>query len=269
MGPAFEIEQQAAPMMILQTKGLTKRYGELTIVDRVDLNVTAGTRHAIIGANGAGKSSLFHLITGRLNPTSGNVLFNGEDITGRSAHKVVKCGLSRSFQITNIFVELTARENLRLAFQAAYAYTSIWSGLKIMRASAEKAQALIESLRLHSVADQIAGTLSYGDQRRLEIGLALAAEPKLLLLDEPMAGMSQSAANEMLALLRAIPRSITLLLIEHDLDMVLKLSDHITVLHRGQVLAEGGPAEIQNDSRVQEAYLGKPIAPENLSALHA
>jgi branched-chain amino acid transport system ATP-binding protein len=256
-------------MMLLETKGLTKRYGELAIVDQVNLSVTAGTRHSIIGANGAGKSSLFHLVTGRLKPTSGYIFFNGEDITGRSAHDVVKRGLARSFQITNIFFALSARENLRLAFQAAYAYNSIWSSQAIMRASAEKGQSLIESLGLKAVADQIAGTLSYGDQRRLEIGLALAAEPKLLLLDEPMAGMSQAAAHEMLVFLRAIPRNITLLVIEHDLDVVLQLSDRITVLHRGQILAEGDPAEIQNDKRVQEAYLGNYIASAKPGPIHA
>lgn len=243
--------------MLLQTHHLTKRYGELTIVNDVELQVHSGQRHAIIGANGAGKSSLFHLISGRLQPSSGRVEFQGQDITGLPPHLIVRRGLARSFQITNVFGDLTARENLRLSFQARHAYSSIWSARAILHDSAEKAAGMIENLNLVRVADQIAGTLSYGDQRRLEIGLALAAEPALLLLDEPVAGMSQAASHEIVALLHRIPRHITLLLIEHDLDIVLKLSDHITVLHRGEVIADGTPEAIQENARVQTAYLGQ------------
>ena len=246
-------------MILLETKGLTKRFGQLTAVQQVDLQVRAGDRHAIIGANGAGKTSLFHLITGRLPPTAGSVHFRGREITHLAPYAIARMGLARSFQITNIFARLSVRENIRLAVQARHRHWTIWSGRAIMAGTADRAMALLDRLNLKRAADDIAGTLSYGDQRRLEIGLALATDPVLILLDEPTAGMSQAASHEIVDLLRQIPRNITLLLIEHDIDVVLRLSDRITVLHRGEVLAEGTPKDVEADPRVQAAYFGAPL----------
>jgi branched-chain amino acid transport system ATP-binding protein len=226
----------------------------------VNLAIFAGERHAIIGSNGAGKTSLFHVITGRLRPTLGRVYFRGIEITALPPYRIARMGLARSFQITNIFPHLSVRENLRLGFQAQRRRRRPWeAGRSILAETAERAADLLERLNLSVVADAVSGTLSYGDQRRLEIGLALAVDPVLILLDEPTAGMSLAATHEIVDLLRQISRNVTLLLIEHDIDVVLKLSDRITVMHQGEILAQGTPAEVERNSRVQDAYFGSAI----------
>jgi branched-chain amino acid transport system ATP-binding protein len=242
-------------MSILTLRDLTKRFGYVTAVSSVDLDVTEGERHAVIGSNGAGKTSLFHIISGRLKPTSGSVRFRNAEITGLAPHRIVRMGLARSFQITNVFPRLSVRENLRLSVQARHPHRSAF-GRSTMIETTERADELLEGLHLSAVGNVAAEALSYGDQRRLEIGLAVALDPILLMLDEPTAGMSLSASEEIVELLRQIPRSISILLIEHDVDVVLKLADIVTVMHHGQVIARGTPREVQSDARVQEAYFG-------------
>ena len=247
-------------MSLLEIRGLTKEFGHLTAVRQVNLAISAGERHAIIGSNGAGKTSLFHMITGRLRPTLGSVHFRGIEITALPPHRIARMGLARSFQITNIFPHLSVRENLRLGFQAQRRRRHAWeTGRTILAETAERAADLLDRLNLSVVADAVSGTLSYGDQRRLEIGLALAVDPVLILLDEPTAGMSLAATHEIVNLLRQISRQVTLLLIEHDIDVVLKLSDRITVMHQGEILAQGTPAEVERNPRVQDAYFGSAI----------
>lgn len=256
-GPSCSEERTVS---LLEVRGLTKRFGHLTAVRNLDLDVAAGERHSIIGSNGAGKTSLFHMITGRLRPTMGNVYFRDTEITGLAPHHIARMGLARSFQITNIFPHLSVRENLRLGIQAQHWHQRAWwPDRSIMSDTAERAMHLLGRLNLLVAADAVAGTLSYGDQRRLEIGLALALNPVLILLDEPTAGMSLAATHEIVDLLRQIPREVTILLIEHDIDVVLKLSDRVTVMHQGEVLAQGTPNEVERNARVQDAYFGGGI----------
>ena len=251
---------EESTVSLLDVRGLTKRFGQLTAVRHLDLDVAAGERHAIIGSNGAGKTSLFHMITGRLRPTMGNVHFRDTEITALAPHHIARMGLARSFQITNIFPHLSVRENLRLGIQAQHRYQRAWwSHRSIMSDTAERATHLLGRLNLLVAADAVAGNSPYGDQRRLEIGLALALDPVLILLDEPTAGMSLAATDEIVDLLRQIPREVTILLIEHDIDVVLKLSDRVTVMHQGEVLAQGTPNEVERNARVQDAYFGGGI----------
>ncbi len=244
-------------MTLLETRGLTKRFGQLAAVQRMNLQVAPGERHALIGPNGAGKTTLFHLISGRLRPTEGSVSFQDADITGLAPHKIARLGIARSFQITNIFPRLSVRENLRLAVQAQNRRRGIRLGSRSVAAdTADRAGTLLERLNLTVMAETAAGTLSYGDQRLLEIGLALAMNPVLILLDEPTAGMSRGEAHDIVDLLSQIPRAVTILLIEHDLDVVFTLSDRITVMHSGKFLATGTPTEVEGNALVQEAYFG-------------
>ncbi len=236
---------------------LTKRFGHLTAVDEMNLRVTSGERHALIGPNGAGKTTIFHLISGRLKPDSGRVLFQGAEITGLRPHEIARLGIARSFQITNIFPYLSVRENVRLAIQARHGGRKAKrGGRSILAETAEIAWGYLERLDLTAMADASAGTLSYGDQRRLEIGLTLAMEPDLILLDEPTAGMSRAESHDVVELLRQIPRNVTLMLIEHDIDVVFGLSDRITVMQSGRLLAAGTPSEVEGNEKVQEAYFG-------------
>ncbi len=247
-------------MNLLETRGLTKQFGRLTAVREVDLGVAAGERHALIGPNGAGKTTLFHLVTGRLRPSAGTVHFQDADITGFAPHQIGLLGLARSFQITNIFARLSVRENMRLAVQAQHGHRGMWwGGRSVIAETTDRAMTLLEQLNLTAAADASADTLSYGDQRRLEIGLAIAANPVLLLLDEPTAGMSRGEAHEIVDFLHRIPRDVTILLIEHDIDVVFRLSDRVTVMHLGAILAQGTPDDVQRDDRVREAYFGGEV----------
>jgi branched-chain amino acid transport system ATP-binding protein len=242
---------------LLEIQDLTKRFGHLTAVRNLNLTIPAGERHAIIGSNGAGKTSLFDMISGRLRPTLGSVRFRNMEITTLPPHSIARMGLARSFQIANIFPHLSVRENLRLGVQARRRRRHIWeTGRSILVETAERAAELLDRVHLSHVADLTSATLSYGDQRRLEIGLALSLDPMLILLDEPTAGTSLAASHEIVDLLRQIPRAVTLVLIEHDIDVVLRLSDRVTVMHRGEILAQGKPKEVECNPRVQQAYFG-------------
>jgi branched-chain amino acid transport system ATP-binding protein len=246
---------------ILETESLTKRFGELTAVDGVDLAVERGEFRSVIGPNGAGKTTLFNCVTGALSPSAGTVRFDGEDVTGLPPHERVRRGLGRSFQITNLFGGLSVRENVRLAAQSVFD-AGMPTREEMLRDKEsfgeinERAADVLERVGLADRAGERAETLAHGDQRRLEIGVVLATDPELVLLDEPTAGMGTEETRTTIDLVEDDLADRTLVLIEHDIDVVMELSDRITVLARGQVLAEGDPAEIAADEDVREAYLG-------------
>ncbi len=236
---------------------LTRTFGALSALDRVSLSVTSRTRHAVIGPNGAGKTTLFNVITGQIPPSDGHVLFEGRPVTGLSPHAVARGGISRSFQRTNLFPKLTVLENLRLAAGAdGRGSWSLFGRVHRLRAPLERAMETAEAVGLGERLSAPAGALSYGEQRQLEVGVALATRPKLLLLDEPTAGMSPEETLRMTRMLEGLPREVTLLIIEHDMDVVGSLADRVTVLHYGEVLTEGTFDHVKRDPRVYEVYLG-------------
>jgi len=246
---------------VLETRGLTKRFGELVAVDGVDLQVERGEFRSVIGPNGAGKTTLFDLVTGARRPSEGTVHFDGTDVTGLAPHERVHRGLARSFQITNVFPGLTVRENVRLAAQAASdADVSTLERLFRPKLSFESvvdtATDTLERVGLADRGDERAGALAYGDRRRLEIGLVLATDPTVVLLDEPTAGMSVEETAATMELIGDVLADRTLVLIEHDVDLVLEVSDRVTVLDQGRVLTTDTPAAVAADPAVQSAYLG-------------
>jgi branched-chain amino acid transport system ATP-binding protein len=243
----------AAP--ILRTEGLTVRFGGLAALTNVNVGVRRGEIRAIIGPNGAGKSTFFNCLTGVIRPTGGRIVFDGEDITGLPPDRISRKALARSYQITNIMPGATVLENVRIAAQSR---RHGWSLLRHHGAYAdvlERARAVLASVGLADKEDELAANLSHGEQRNLEIGIALATEPKLLCLDEPTAGMSVAETHATVELVRRIAADLTILIVEHDMEVVMGLASTITVLHYGEVLAEGTPAEIQANPRVQEVYL--------------
>jgi branched-chain amino acid transport system ATP-binding protein len=243
----------AAP--ILATENLTVRFGGLTALNGVDFAVAAGEIRAIIGPNGAGKSTFFHCLTGILRPSAGRIRFNGEDITGLSPDRISRKGIARSYQITNLLPNATAFENVRIAAQSRRHGWNFLSHHRAFRDLADKADAALAAVGLRGKADELAANLSHGEQRNLEIGVALATEPRLLCLDEPTAGMSAGETQETIELVRQIAKDLTILIVEHDMPLVMQLARRITVLHYGAILAEGTPAEIQSNPRVLEVYL--------------
>jgi branched-chain amino acid transport system ATP-binding protein len=244
---------------LLELDELTRRFGGLTAVDHVSMRVAEGEVRAVIGPNGAGKSTLFNLITGILAPSHGTVSFAGESVTGLSAPRICQRGIARTFQLTALFPEVSARENVRLAAQAREPRRwQFYGGRAVFETSSDRADAALERLGLSAIAHRPAGLLSHGDQRLLEVAMALAQEPQLLLLDEPTQGLSveeTAQAVETLSGLFAEGR-MTVLLVEHDMEVVFRLAHRITVLHRGAVIADGLPEAIKQDERVQGAYLG-------------
>jgi branched-chain amino acid transport system ATP-binding protein len=240
---------------VLRTEGLTIRFGGLTALNKVDLDIRRGEIRAIIGPNGAGKSTFFNCVTGVLRPTSGRVLFEGADITGLPPNLISRAGIARSYQITNILPNATTLENVRIAAQSRRHGWNMLRNYRNFRDIIEKAEAVLASVGLASKADELASNLSHGEQRNLEIGIALATEPQLLCLDEPTAGMSAAETRDTIQLVREIAKNLTILIVEHDMPLVMDLADRITVFHYGAVLAEGPPAEIQNNARVLEVYL--------------
>jgi len=245
---------------LLQVDNVSKSFGSLVAVDQVSLSVAEGELRAIIGPNGAGKTTFFNMISGFLAPTRGRILFEGRDVTGVAAARRVALGMARTFQVTEIFPELSVRENVRIAVEVATGYRfRPWISRAERRGVAERVDELVASVGLTSKIDRLVGELSHGDQRANEIGMALALKPRLLLLDEPTAGMGDQETHEATALIRRLHREerFTIVLIEHDMRVVFNLADRIMVLDRGRVLAEGTPAEIGANEAVQAAYLGQ------------
>ncbi len=242
--------------VLLRTEQLTRAFGSLIAVDRVNVSVRRGELRSIIGPNGAGKTTFFRLISGEMAPTAGRIWFDGRDITGLPQHAVARLGISKSYQITNVFPHLTSLENVRVAVQGHARAFNFWSRADRLTDVRERAQALLERAGLGGKGTLLAAHLSHGEKRHLEIAIALASDPALLLLDEPTAGMSPEETDETMTLIRALATGRTLVLVEHKMKVVMKISDRITVLHQGQVLAEGTPEEIRANALVQQTYLG-------------
>ena len=243
--------------MFFEVNEIRKRFGGLVAVDSVSFAVNEGEVTSVIGPNGAGKTTLFNLITGVFAPEEGDIYFRGERITGTPPHKLYHRGLARSFQITNIFQGLTVFENIRLASQGKNRGLNLFSSVSHLKGCNEEARRILELLGLWAHRDELSGNLSHGDQRYLEIGIALAARPSMLLLDEPTAGMTPLETRSTIDLIKRLRTSVTILLIEHDIDMILEVSDRIIVMQLGQILAEGSPDEVKADKDVQKAYFGE------------
>ncbi len=231
------------------------RFGGLTALNSVNFAVPPGEIRAIIGPNGAGKSTFFNCVTGVLSPTGGRIIFDGEDITGLPPHRISQRAIARSYQITNILPGATVLENVRIAAQSR---RHSWNLLRHHRAFGdliERGRAVLDAVGLREKEGELAANLSHGEQRHLEIGVALATEPKVLCLDEPTAGMSPAETLDTMTLIRRIAKDLTILIVEHDMQVVMELAERITVLHYGEIIAEGPPAEIQRSPRVLEVYL--------------
>jgi len=247
-------------MSVLEVKNVTKSFGSLVAVREVSIAVERGELRAVIGPNGAGKTTFFNLISGFFPPTAGSIIFDGTDVTSLAPHRRVRLGMARTFQITEIFPELTVAENVRISAEVAAGYRlRPWLG----RAEAARVQGRVDALLslagLAGKGDRLVGELAHGDQRAAEIAMALALEPRLLLLDEPTAGMGEQETYEIAQLIRRLHRdsNLTIVLIEHDMRVVFHLADRITVLDQGRLLAEGTPDAIAANEAVQSAYLGK------------
>jgi len=242
----------------LSAVGLTRRFGAFTAVEDVTLHLPRGARHAVIGPNGAGKTTLVNLLTGVLRPSAGGVQIGGADVSALPQHLRVRRGLSRTFQLNTSFGGLSVQENLLLAvLERDRLSGNFWSSLRRFRRQEEEARALLDTVNLAGDAAAIARTLPYGKQRLLEIGLALASRPEILLLDEPAAGVPSSDSGVIFERLAALPRSLSILFIEHDMSLVMRFAERVTVMVAGRVLVEGTPAEIMADSRVRDVYLGR------------
>ncbi len=242
-------------MDILRIDKLSKHFGGVTAVNRVSLSVAPGERRAIIGPNGAGKTTLFNLISGELEPSAGQIHFAGRDITGWSPDRRARFGMARTFQRNNLFLGLSVWENVRLAghldkgIGIANFRSRAWDHTAVIQSS-------LERVGLSDRRDARARDLSHGEQRQLEVAIALATQPQVLLLDEPAAGMSPAETNRLMSILREMPREITLLIIEHDMDVVFGLAERVTVLHYGEVIADGAAEQVRRDPRVMQVYLG-------------
>jgi len=246
-----------ADNIILSARGLTKEFKGFVAVGGVDLSVERGAIHALIGPNGAGKTTCFNLLTKFLQPTQGSIVYNGKDITRLAPADIARLGLVRSFQISAVFPHLTALENVRIALQRRRGESfDFWRSETVLRRFNDEAMKYLEDVGLTAFAGEKAGELPYGRKRALEIATTLALEPELLLLDEPTAGMAQQDIERITALIGRISRNRTILMVEHNLSVVASLSNHITVLARGKVLAEGDYASVSKDPRVIEAYIG-------------
>ena len=245
---------------VLELRRLEKAFGETRIIRGVDLVVRRGERHALIGPNGAGKSTLFNLISGHYVPTAGEILLEGEPIAGLSPHVINRRGLSRSFQITNVFPRMTVAENLRISIMGRHGHRfTLFRPISGMRAVNDEVDAYLAKLRLDRRRDDLAGELGYSEQRILEMGMSLATDPAVLILDEPTAGMSREETAYIVDLIRQVTEGRTLLVVEHDMSVVFTLCDRVSVLVYGEIIATGEPAVVRADRKVQEAYLGEEL----------
>ncbi|MCA0212898.1 MAG: ABC transporter ATP-binding protein [Proteobacteria bacterium] len=244
--------------VLLSARQLTKRFGGLAAVNEVSVDLWQGRIHAVIGPNGAGKSTLTNLLSGDLPPTTGTVTLGGADVTGHKPEKISRCGLGRSYQKTNIFLPFTVWDNVRLAAQSRAPQAWRWlSRATGFAQTNERAERALELAGLTPRRNAVAGIISHGEQRQLEIAMTLATEPQVLLLDEPLAGMGVAEAERMVQLLLKLKQAHAMMLVEHDMDAVFALADHLTVMVNGQVIASGLPAAVRGDSAVQAAYLGE------------
>lgn len=251
--------------IVLSAEGLVKRFGGLAAVAGVSLDVRTGEIHSVIGPNGAGKTTLFNLLTGILMPNEGRIVLQGRDVTHEANHRRIHQGLARSFQITSIFKNLTTLENVRIAIQSLSGVRlNVFSRADSHMELRTEAMKILKEVGLAGRENEIAGTLGYGEQRLLEIAIALATRPVVLLLDEPLAGLPDSERGRIAQFIKALAQRYAVLLIEHDIDRVIEISDRITVMHEGQVIAKGSPAEIQENTVVQEAYIGHTATPEEV-----
>ena len=244
----------------LELNGLRKSFGKTEIIRGVDLSIAPGERHAIIGPNGAGKSTLFNLITGRFPTSGGKVSLHGHDIVGKAPFEINRMGLSRSFQITNIFPKMSVFENVRcsLLWSKGYKY-SFWTMVSKSQELTDAADAILEQINLTARRELPAGVLSYAEQRALEIGITMAGGADVIMLDEPTAGMSHSETDYIVDLIRKVTENKTLIMVEHDMGVVFGLADYISVLVYGEIIATGRPEEVRADPKVQEAYLGAAL----------
>jgi branched-chain amino acid transport system ATP-binding protein len=242
--------------VLLHTERLTRTFGSLIAVNHVEVSVERGELRSIIGPNGAGKTTFFRLISGEMEPTAGRIWFDGAEITGLPQHAAARLGIAKSYQITNVFPHLSVLENVRVAVQGHGRSFNFWSRADRLGAVRERAVTLLETIGLGRKLPLLAAHLSHGEKRHLEIAIALASDPALLLLDEPTAGMSPEETDETMLLIRGLAAGRTVILVEHKMKVVMKISDRITVLHQGAFLAEGTPEEIRANELVQQTYLG-------------
>ena len=247
----------APNVTILRTEDLSRTFGSLIVTNNVNLSIAPGERHVIIGPNGAGKSSFVNQIGGQLRPSGGRIFVKDVDVTGWTPDRINRMGVARTFQRNNLFQNLSVIENLRLAVQARRGKSlNFFTPVPRLLALAERAEELMRRVHLRQDGSILARNLSYGEQRQLEVGIALAGDPDLLLLDEPTSGMSPAETTRMIDMVGSLPRELSILMIEHDMSFVFSIADRITVLYYGEVLATGTPAEIQANDRVREVYLG-------------
>jgi branched-chain amino acid transport system ATP-binding protein len=241
---------------VLKTSNLSKEFGEFTAVNNITISLESDKLYAIIGPNGAGKTTLFNLLTGVLEPTEGSIIFKNEDITNLSVEDVSKRKLIRSYQITQIFEELSVMENVRIAVQSDHQAFNFWENISNLPNLTDKSEEVLEEIGLYHKRDVPAGNLSHGEQRTLEIGIALGANPEMLLLDEPSSGMSPEETTDVIKLVNNLSNHLPTLLIEHKMSVVRQVADEVLVLYNGEVLAFDSPKAIQQDERVREVYLG-------------
>ncbi len=243
---------------VLRVDNLVKRFGGLTAVDHLSLSLPSGRLHAIIGPNGAGKTTFFNIVSGLLTPNSGSIFFLGRDITGLKPHEISRLGIKRTLQIKSVFPQMSVADNLWITAQAGKRFLHPFRAAERDLETAQRVERILEQIGLTTLASRAAGTLSYGDVALLEIGMALISQPQLLLLDEPTCGMSPAETERAVVKIRELARSIDIVIIEHDMEVVFEIADDITVMAQGGVLTSGSPGDIATDERVREAYLGRP-----------
>jgi branched-chain amino acid transport system ATP-binding protein len=244
-------------MTLMEFRSISKSYGQTSVLKDVNLGVKSGERHALIGPNGAGKSTLFHIASGKAAPNSGQVFFKGSDVTDQKPYLRARNGIGRSFQIINVFPKLTVEDNLRCAVAAKQGHRlNFWRAFDGIENVRDRAEELLEMVSLFDQRHAVAGTLAYGEQRRLELALAAAADPEIYLLDEPCAGLNTHDTKAAIALINKVVGDKSLLIVEHDMDVVFMLADTVSVLHQGTVLITGSPEEVKKSAGVKEAYLG-------------
>lgn len=242
---------------LIETRGIVKSFGGFVALDGIDLAIAAGGLTAIIGPNGAGKSTFFNILCGSIAPTSGRIVYDGRDITGLPQHRFAKIGIAKSFQISSIFPQLPVLENIRLAIAALRPNTDFWSPRSARRADESRAREILSRVSLEGRSESYAAAISHGEQRALEIAIALASEPRVLLLDEPTAGMSPEETVAMTHLIRGLADERTVVLVEHKMKLIMGISDDVVVFHHGKILAHGTPATVRADAEVKRVYLGR------------